>query len=370
MRDVVITGVAAMSSAGSTPDELAAALDAGALLDGDITAFECAAGEPTRACELSEFDLSSYAPSIKSYIDRTSALALAACRVALEGAGLLEEEGRPAGELGLVYGTQWGCVDSMELFYAKLKGGNPRFAPPLPFSHSYANSPASVMAIELKLRGYHLVLSSGRTSGALALQAGLDAIALGRADRIVCVASDSLSRPTFSFYHEGGSLLPDDVRPPADDETRFVLAESGCAIVLEEAAAAAERGATVRARVLSAGTYADADLARAVEDATRAAMVLGGVLPGGIVGATGAAPSRGAEASEVRGLAAAVEVDEERASQMYTGLGRVLGESLSVGGLLAAGAACAEGATRPRLILAADDGAARPSAVALLIASP
>jgi 3-oxoacyl-(acyl-carrier-protein) synthase len=367
MRNVAITGAAAVSSAGSTPNELAAALDAGALLDCDITAFECAAGEPTKACELSEFDLSAYAPSVKSYIDRTSALALAACRVALEGAGLLEEEGRPAGELGLVYGTQWGCVDSMELFYAKLKGGNPRFAPPLPFSHSYANSPASVVAIELKLRGYHLVLSSGRTSGALALQAGLDAIALGRADRVVCVASDSLSRATFSLYHERGCLLPDDVRPPADDETRVVLAESGCAIVLEEAEAAVSRGATARARVLSAGTYADADAARAVEDAARAAMILGGTLPQGIAAATGAAPSPGAEAVELRGLAAAVECDEARARQMYTGLGRAFGESLSVGGLLAVAAACAEGATLPRLILSADDGAARPSAVALLI---
>jgi 3-oxoacyl-(acyl-carrier-protein) synthase len=258
----------------------------------------------------------------------------------------------------------------MELFYAKLMSGNPRFAPPLPFSHSYANSPASVLAIECKLRAHHVVLSSGRNAGALALQSGFDAIALGRADRIVAAASDSLSRPAFRAYYESGALLPDGVSGDASgDEKRFVMGEGGACLVMEEANAAHSRGARVLARVLSVGSATDGDPVLAVEDAVRQSLVLGGTAPRSVTSAIGTGASSFDRSNEARGLAAALELAEPDARALMKPLGAILGETMGASGMLACLAALGESAKMPTVVVSLDRTPPRPAAVALLIAA-
>jgi len=365
-RLAVITGVGAISAGGEDAAELASALDRGAPLASEVTAFETEPGEPTRVSEIADFDLARHVPSVRSYVDRTSALALAAAKLALEDASLEDDEKR-AGEVGLALGTQWGCLDSMELFYAKL-AGNPRFAPPLPFSHSYANSPASVLAIELKLRGHHAVYSTGRASGAWALLAGADAVELGRADAVACVGSDSLSRAAFRHYHSLGRLLPDDVACPDDDaQGRFLLGEGAGAVVVEESSAAEARGAKVLAKVLGSGAASCEDTVAAIEDAARAALLRAGLLPGDIACVYGTAAGRSAIESEIAAMASSLEIPEERAREMTLSGGRVLGETMAAGAPLAVAAACARCVDGPALVVSAEWSGTRPSAVALIV---
>ncbi|MHC4502111.1 MAG: beta-ketoacyl synthase N-terminal-like domain-containing protein [Planctomycetota bacterium] len=365
-REVLVTGVGVVSAAGESPDALAAAVREGRPLASEITAFEVAEGEPARACEIHEFDLARHVPSVKSYIDRTSALALAATKAALEDAGVFEDGARGGREVGLVYGTQWGCLDSMEVFYAKLKGSNPRFAPPLPFSHSYANSPASVLAIEFALRGHHAVYSTGRTSGARAVLAGADAVESGRAGAVACVASDSFSHAAFRHYHAKGLLRPDD--GTEDDPRRFFLGEGASCLVLEDAGAARSRGARVRARVLGSGAAPGSGAAAALEVAIRKALARAGVEPAKVRAAFGTSASREGTEVELAALVASLGVGEGRAREMLLSTGMVLGETMGASGALAATAACAGGLDGPAVVLSAELAPTGPSAVAVLLA--
>jgi len=365
-REVLVSGVGVVSAAGEGPDALAAAVREGGPLVSEITAFEVAEDGPARACEVHEFDLARHVPSVKSYIDRTSALALAATKTALEDAGLFEVGGRGGREVGLVYGTQWGCLDSMELFYGKLKGGNPRFAPPLPFSHSYANSAASVLSIEFRLRGHHAVYSTGRTSGARAVLAGADAVGSGRAGAVACVASDSFSRAAFRHYHAKGLLRPDD--GTEDDPRRFFLGEGASCLVLEDAEAARSRGARARARVLGSGASPGADAAAALETAIRTALARAEVEPAEVRTAFGTSASREGTEAEIAALVASLGVGDERAREMLLSTGMVLGETMGASGALAAVAACAGGLDGPAVVLSTEPAVTGPSAVAVLLA--
>jgi len=408
-RDIVVTGAGAISAAGeaaevlgcahpaaarlhsgdtpggggdagaTTIEALAAALAAGAPFSGEITAFEPAEGEPTRAAEILGFDLSRHVPSIKSYIDRTSALALAAARLALEDARLLDEGSRGGAEVGLVYGTQWGCLDSMEIFYGKLRDGDPRFAPPLPFSHSYANSTASVLAIELGLRGHHLVVSTGRASGAWAILAGVDALALGRARAIACAASDSFSRAAFRLYASLGLLLPDGAADAAGDKQgRFLLGEGAGALILEDRAFAEARGAEVRGRLRGAEAARGADARDACELAARGALARAGVAPGEVTAIVGTSPSGPGARAEAASAGAALELRAEAARDIFAPLGLVLGETMAASGVLAAACACmsARRAGGSALVLCAEDGRETPGreggtgAVAMVVSHP
>ena len=149
-------------------------------------------GNSTRTTgRIPEFRLADFIGSVKTYIDRTSALTLAACSLALKEAGWEERTTVP--EVGLALGTQWGCMDSLKLFYDKARSAGPRLAPPIIFPHAYANAPVSLASIEFDLRGASLCVSSGLVSGALALAAALDALRLGHASRMLAGGVDSLS---------------------------------------------------------------------------------------------------------------------------------------------------------------------------------
>jgi 3-oxoacyl-[acyl-carrier-protein] synthase II len=372
LRDVVVTGTGVVSSAGETAGGLAAAMRSRRPSIGEITAFEPAEGEPRRASEIAGFDLARHVPSVKSYIDRTSTLALAAAKVALDDAGLGDESARP-GEVGLAYGTQWGCLDSMELFYGKLQSGNPRFAPPLPFSHSYANSPASVLSIELKLRGDHRVYSTGRLSGAWALLGGADAVALGAADAVACCASDSLTRSAFRHYLANGRLLPDEVTDPASDEQgRFLLGEGAACLVLEAGDVARDRAAAQKAELLAVGSAAEIDAAAALDAAARDALGRGGVRASEVeffIAADSTGPGAAGAGLEIAAAARLAGESEDLASSRFLSTGLVLGETMGASGALAAAAACVCAAEGLVLVLAAEGtgGAGLATAIAVLV---
>jgi len=144
--------------------------------------------------EVRGFDLSQYLSTVKTYIDRTSALALAAMSLL------------PTRKVALSLGTQWGCMESLETFAGKVLSGNPKFAPPLVFTHSYANAPNSLIAIEFGSREFNICLSCGSTSGLVALIYAAQQLELGRCELIAAGGVDSLSRPIFE--QESGRTVP------------------------------------------------------------------------------------------------------------------------------------------------------------------
>jgi 3-oxoacyl-(acyl-carrier-protein) synthase len=261
----------------------------------------------------------------------------------------------------------------MELFYGKLQSGKPRFAPPLPFSHSYANSPASVVAIELKLRGDHRVYSTGRLSGAWAVLSGADTVALGAADAVACCASDSLTRSAFRHYLANGRLLPDEVADPASDELgRFLLGEGAACLVLEAGDVARGRGTAPKAKLLAVGSAAEKDVAAALDGAARDALDRGGVQAGEVklfigTGTDGTNPAAAGAGSEIAAAARLVQEPEDVVKSGFLSTGLVLGETMGASGVLAAAAACVSAAEGPVLVLAAEGTGETGPAMALAV---
>ncbi|MBE7466455.1 MAG: hypothetical protein HS116_23540 [Planctomycetes bacterium] len=210
----------------------------------EITAFETPEGAPAFGFEAPEFKIETYLPNIKSFVDRTSAFALAAGKLALEDAGLLERDKRPAGlEIGCAYGTQFGCLEAMEIFWKKVKATNPKFAAPLPFTHGYANSPSSLLCIEFGLKGSAATFSGEALAGVEALRFAADQLQTGNAQAVLVCASESLTRALHAHLFATKKLSASG--QPAlwsGAAEGIVPGEGGAALLLETDSAAAARG--------------------------------------------------------------------------------------------------------------------------------
>lgn len=140
---------------------------------------------------IEDFALENYLTSPKTYLDRSSALALAGCALALKDAGI--ELPVANGNFGITLGTHFGCVETMKSFWDKALEKGARLANPLLFSHSYFNSPISLCAIEFGLKGYHGTFCAQERSGNEAVRAAFDAIRLGHAEAMLCGGVDAVS---------------------------------------------------------------------------------------------------------------------------------------------------------------------------------
>jgi len=136
-----------------------------------------------------DFDLKNYPVAPKTYLDRASALALAACGLAIEKAGL---RGPLGDSCGLCVGTQFGSVQTMGAFESKLFEAGAKSVSPLLFSHSGFNAPAAILSIEWGIRGVHAPFCGNR-AGLDALEAARDALLLGQADLMICGAVEAIS---------------------------------------------------------------------------------------------------------------------------------------------------------------------------------
>ena len=202
-------------------------------------------GAPAWGFEVPEFSLEKELPNIKSFVDRTSALALGATKTALSDAGLLGAEQRPAGvEIGCAYGTMFGCLEAMSIFWNKVKTSNPKFAQPLPFTHGYANSPSSLMCIEFGLRGPAATFSGTRLSGVEALLFAVDQIAAGSGDIIVAGASESLTQAAFNHL-----LANNELSRTGKWDDGIVPGEGAAMLVIESDESAHKRGAKIYAEI-------------------------------------------------------------------------------------------------------------------------
>ena len=221
----------------------------------EITGFEVHEDAPASGWEVRDFEVEEHFPNIKPFMDRTSAFAMAAAQAALKDAGLLDPDRRPAGcDIGCAYGTTMGCLEAMEIFWKKLKKGNPKFAPPLPFTHSYTNSPSSLLCIEFGLKGSAATFSGESLVGVEAVVFALDQLRSGAAHAILVCASESLSAALHAHLLAEGRLSPSGrLNPWGTGNDGMTPGEGGVCVLLETAESAASGGRAGYARIDDAG---------------------------------------------------------------------------------------------------------------------
>jgi 3-oxoacyl-[acyl-carrier-protein] synthase II len=226
LHEILVTGIGPVSAIGIGRMAWEQGVHAGVPGTSPLSLFP--ADHPT--AEVRGFDLGAILPSIKTYLDRASEFALAAAQLALIDAGLATGDWK-RWRAGVVVGSEYGCLPTMQTYTVALQQKGPRQANPLLFSHMYVNAPTSLIAIEFGLGGHHGTYA-GHGAGPQALEGAIEALTLGRAELLVVAGVDVLSEPLYRALAAENTLgdLP--------------LGEGACALILETAAHADARGAT------------------------------------------------------------------------------------------------------------------------------
>lgn len=229
----VITGYGAVSTSGAGVDAFWASLAAGSRAgaswspdDAGPTFFAAAVGDEYRPNR-------NIPRNLVHFLDRGSLLALDAALQALDSAGL----GAGAGD-----SRRFAVADGLPY----RAPGQPAIF--VPYGHLVARA--------LGVRGPAISLAGAEASGALAVAAAARIIARGDADVVVAGAGQGLQRPLLEHLtSQGASGAP--ARPFDAGHAGFVPAEGSAYLVIESEQHAAERGATVMARIAGIGEVFD-----------------------------------------------------------------------------------------------------------------
>ncbi len=224
MNEILITGVGPVSALGIGRAAWRDGLAKCASAVSPLSLF--AADIPT--AELRGFNLDDILASRKTYLDRSGEFALAAAQLALNDAGLTADK-YDKWRAGVVMGSTYGSLPTLQTFTAGVQQKGVRSANSILFSHSYLNTPASLIAIEFGLGGHHGAFA-GADAGTQALESAREALQLGRADIIMVVGVDVISEALLRALAAEGTL-------------NDALGEGACALILETAPHAAARGA-------------------------------------------------------------------------------------------------------------------------------
>jgi 3-oxoacyl-[acyl-carrier-protein] synthase II len=279
-RKVVITGVGAVTPLGVGADVLYERWAAGecGILDG---AGACTDFEPSELLSVKEV----------RRLDRFSQLALVAAGEAVADAGW--DGGFPYDPMrvGCVVSTGIGGIQTIELQHDVLRDRGPGRMSPLGIPAQMPNAAAAAVSMKYGLKGQMFSVVSACSSGAHAIGVALRMIQYEDADAVVVGGAEATLTPFgFGSFNSMQALSPTGMSRPFDARRDgFVMGEGAGVLVLEDAEAAAARGATVLGEVSGYGSTSDAYHLTAPEPsgeaATRAitlALEDAGITPDGI----------------------------------------------------------------------------------------
>ncbi len=266
---IVITGLAALTPAGTDLDALWDAFASGR----DCTVEED--GVRIGRVPLTAGDFLS--PKERKRVDRLGLFAVIGSRLALADAELeLTDQNRT--RVGAIIGTGVGPMESMEDFSAPILSEGPEGANPAVFPNTVYNAAGGQVAIKVGVLGSASTVTAGHGAGASALCYGAQLAATDHADAMICVGADTLTDTVIKAYRELGVL---------DGAS---LAEAGVAILVERAGSAEARGAKPYAKIAGFEITSDAQgIGRmdrdgaGIERAMRGALVRAGVEPSEVV---------------------------------------------------------------------------------------
>jgi|CXWL01.1.fsa_nt_gi 3-oxoacyl-[acyl-carrier-protein] synthase II len=285
MRDVVITGVGAVTALAGNASGLLVALRAGERGSKPIELFSTAGLPVTTGGEIRPFEPSEVLGDRNLRpVDRTGRLLLVAVHEALADSAW-DADRRTAHETGLALGTNFCSLRTIAEFDRRAVERGPAAASPIDFANCVINAAAGQAAIWFGLRGASSTHAAGEASGLAALADAAHQIRSGRADAMLAAGAEELCHESFLGYVRAGRL---GQRPVPFDRHRdgFALGEGAAVLMLEEASAAAARGARRLGVVRGHGAACDpsggADpqlAADAVARAVATALVAAGVEP-------------------------------------------------------------------------------------------
>lgn len=269
-------------------------------------------------------------------LDRTSLLSLASCALTIQGLDLDENQ---RARTGTVIGTNGSLRSASEYSRETITQSKPFLVNPSLFPSTVMNCAAGQVAIRNGFKAVNATLAGGAVAGIQAFRYARNAIAEGRADRLIVGAAEEFCAQAAWGWHVSGALEPD--APVGEGAATFLLERLDAAV------------APAMAEVLAAEVgYADGarevrpTLVRVIERA----LVRSGVTRADVqIAALGSTGQRG------------LQRIEQRVATMYTD--RVLPLKAVTGECFSAGAALQVAA-----VLATWRDATSPAGVAIVTA--
>src|SRR6185436_2377508 len=284
-RRVVVTGIGAVTPIGTGSDGLWAGVLANRSAVRAIDRFDASPFPSRIAAQIDDFDPADHLDAKRARrLDRFSALAVAAARLAVEDASLVLDDGLSE-RTGTWIGSALGGVafgeEQHEGFVARgVRGVAPTLALAV-----FGGAGASNVALDLGLTGPAVGNSNSCASGAMAIGQAFHAIRDGTVDVALAGGAEAPLAPltfgAFALIRVLSSRNEDPAtasRPFDRQRDGFVMGEAAAILVLEELETARGRGATPIAELLGFGASNDAyhmtaprpdgrDAARAIREA-------------------------------------------------------------------------------------------------------
>ncbi len=193
-------------------------------------------------------------------LDRFAQFAVIASSEAVAQAGWDGEPPYDPLRLGCVIATGIGGIDTVETQHDVMRDRGAKMVSPLGIPQYMPNAAAAAVSMKHALRGQSYGVVSACASGGHALGSGVRMIQYGDADAVVCGGAEAtLTEFGFACFNSMQALSPTGISRPFDlRRDGFVMGEGAGMVVLEEAEAAAARGATVLGEVAGYGSTSDA----------------------------------------------------------------------------------------------------------------
>ncbi|MBW7476948.1 beta-ketoacyl-[acyl-carrier-protein] synthase family protein [Paenibacillus oenotherae] len=256
-RRIAITGLGVLSPIGSGHDVFWGNLCEGHVGTARIEAFDVSIFDTHNGGEVRDADPRSYLKQLNpAETPRTTQLAAAAARMALEDSGLnIDELG--ADRVGVCIGTTMGNISVVEDNNDIRVEGTGALAANL-VAHMPEAYISAAVATELGAEGPCLMVPTACAAGNYAISWGSDLIRDGLVDAALVGGSDAISRACYSVFNRLGALAPEVCQPFEKNRKGTMVSEGAAVILLEDMDHAISRGATIYAELLGYGLACDA----------------------------------------------------------------------------------------------------------------
>jgi nodulation protein E len=255
MARVVITGMGCITAMGRDVAAFRESLFAGR--SGIRTMTDAQGLHFSRTATVEGFDSEAWLLAEQRPVaDRTAALAIAAARQAVSQSGVAAAH--PGEEMAVVLGCSAGGRLTEEEAAIRLYTRNARVHP-LAVPRTMANAGTSLVAMEHRITGPSLTLSTACASGTHAIGLAFQMI---RAGSVRAALAGGHEAPlSLAFLRAWDSLKvvsPTACRPFARDRDGMTLGEGAAVLALEEREAARARGAAILGEIVGFGMSSDA----------------------------------------------------------------------------------------------------------------
>lgn len=266
LKRVVVTGLGAVTPLGNSVTEFWDNLLSGVSGAAPITLFDASKFKTKFACEVKNFDPTTYLDRKEARkLDRFAQFAVAASDMALADAGLGKDNIDPD-RTGVIMASGIGGITTFqeEVVGFNQGDGTPRFNPFFIPKMILDMAPSHV-SMRHNLRGPLYAIVSACASSTNAIVDAFDNIRLGRADVIVTGGTEAViieagvgGFNAMKAMSERNDDPQTASRPYDKDRDGFVLGEGAGVIVLEELEHAIARGANIYCEIAGGGATGDA----------------------------------------------------------------------------------------------------------------